>query len=188
MEMPTEHKHIRKQQNHPTAPGACPGIEQCPLLRESSSQNPTTNPFLQGDRAGRWGPVRRAGVQWVSGTRRVSLPAPQPQEAAVSICTAKRPCLRSSPRATFLKLVPCSGSPARSGCGAGPQGHGVGGWESSRSQKVESGEASPVGLFPNVNAVTLVSSSGREGRSSSAVCSWVNGCLEGWRVCSQAGR
>ena len=80
------------------------------------------------------------------------------------------------------------GSPARSGRGAGPRGHGVGGWESSRSQKVESGAASPLGLFPNANAITLVSTSGRKGKSSAPVCSWVNRCLESWRVYSQAGR
>lgn len=29
---------------------------------------------------------------------------------------------------------------------------------------------------------------GREGKSSSLVCSWVNHCLESWSVCSKAGR
>lgn len=77
------------------------------LKRESSPQNPIPDRLLQGDWAGRWGPVSRAGMQWVS------LPTPQPQEAAVSICTAKCLCLslllsRSNiPKISSLLQQPC---------------------------------------------------------------------------------
>lgn len=87
------------------------------LKRGSSPPNPIPDPLLQGDWAAWWGPVSRAGARRVSQDT-VGVPARSPaQEAAVSICMAKRLCLFYPPQVTFLTFVPAL---------AAQQGHHVG--------------------------------------------------------------
>lgn len=168
----------QRVRNIPQPPRAAPGAEQCPMFEEGELTQ-----------AGQWGPVSRAGVQWVSqGTSGVPARSLAPGGSCQHL-HGKTPLSLLLSQATFLKLVPHSSNPARSGHGARPCRHGVGSWESSRTQKVELGAASfPLGLFPNVKAITLASTSGKKGKNSSLACSWANRCLESWRLCGQAGR